>query len=237
LEKRNGSMNDRKVLVVDDEEDILELISFNLSREGFQVTCAATGEEALKKAPALLPDIMLLDIMLPGIDGLEVARRLKADRSTQRIPIVMLTAKGEESDIVKGLELGAEDYITKPFSPKVVNARLRAVLRRVANGKEVKPEDSVISFRDLTIHPGRHEVLVNNKPVKLTFTEFSILMFLARRPGWVLTRAQLIDAVRGKDYAVTDRSIDVQIVGLRRSLGTAGKYIETVRGVGYRLKE
>jgi two-component system phosphate regulon response regulator PhoB len=180
---------------------------------------------------------MLLDIMLPGIDGLEVARRLKADRSTKHIPIVMLTAKGEESDIEKGLELGAEDYITKPFSPKVVNARLRAVLRRVANGKEVKPEDSVISFRDLTIHPGRHEVLVNDKPVRLTFTEFSILMFLARRPGWVLTRAQLIDAVRGKDYAVTDRSIDVQIVGLRRSLGAAGKYIETVRGVGYRLKE
>jgi two-component system phosphate regulon response regulator PhoB len=230
-------MNDRRVLVVDDEEDILELISFNLGREGFQVTCAATGEEALKKAASVSPDIMLLDIMLPGIDGLEVARRLKADRSTQHIPIVMLTAKGEERDIVKGLELGAEDYITKPFSPKVVNARLRAVLRRVANGKEIKPEDAVISFKDLNIHPGRHEVLVNSKPVKLTFTEFSILMFLARRPGWVLTRAQLIDAVRGKDYAVTDRSIDVQIVGLRRSLGPAGKYIETVRGVGYRLKE
>jgi two-component system phosphate regulon response regulator PhoB len=160
----------------------------------------------LKKVPSISPDILLLDIMLPGIDGLEVARRLKADRSTKHIPIVMLTAKGEESDIVKGLELGAEDYITKPFSPKVVNARLRAVLRRVANGKEIKPEDAVISFKDLNIHPGRHEVLVNSKPVKLTFTEFSILMFLARRPGWVLTRAQLIDAVRDIECELTVRS-------------------------------
>jgi two-component system phosphate regulon response regulator PhoB len=230
-------MINKRVLVVDDEEDILELLSFSLSKEGFEVSCAPTGEEALKKVPSVSPEIVLLDIMLPGIDGLEVARRLKTDSSTRNIPIVMLSAKGEESDIVKGLELGAEDYITKPFSPKVVSARLRAVLRRAANGKDRKSEDSVISFKDIVIHPGRHEVLVKSKSVKLTFTEFSILMVLARRPGWVLTRAQLIDAVRGRDYAVTDRSIDVQIVGLRRTLGSAGKYIETVRGVGYRLKE
>ena len=229
------SMPRQKVLVVDDEEDILELLRFNLSKEGYQVSCVPSGEEALKFARAKVPDLILLDIMLPGIDGLEVCRRLKADGATKGIPIVMLTAKGEEADIVTGLELGADDYMTKPFSRKVLVARVRSVLRR----KDALSEDksSSVALDDLVIHFGRHEVLIKGKPVDLTFTEFGILSFLARRPGWVFTRSQIVDAVRGDDYFVTDRSVDVQIVGLRKKLGGAADYIETVRGVGYRFKE
>jgi len=225
----------QKILVVDDEEDILELLKFNLSREGYQVLCAVSGEQALRLVRSENPDLIMLDLMLPGIDGLEVTRRLKNDPDTKNLPIVMLTAKGEEADIVTGLELGADDYITKPFSPRVLIARIRAVLRRRIKGQT--EETSVLRIHDLEIDPGRHEVLVNEKPVQLTFTEFGILNYLARRPGWVFTRFQIVEAVRGEDYPVTDRSVDVQIVGLRRKLGPAGKYIETVRGVGYRFKE
>lgn len=228
-------MSSPKILVVDDEEDLLELLRFNLSGEGFSVTCAATGEDALDKLKAELPDLILLDLMLPGIDGLDVARRLKSQGKTKEIPIVMLTARGEEGDIVKGLEMGADDYVTKPFSRKVLAARIRAVLRR----KQEKPkdEDGVLAVHDLLIHPGRREVVVKGNPVELTFTEFGILNFLARRPGWVFTRSQIVDAVRGDEYFVTDRSVDVQIVGLRKKLGNTANYIETVRGVGYRFKE
>ena len=228
-------MAKEKILVVDDEEDILELLRFNLSREGYQVSCAASGEEALSLVRSEIPGLIVLDLMLPGIDGLEVTRRLKNDPNTKNIPIVMLTAKGEEADIVTGLELGADDYITKPFSPRILVARVRAVLRRKV--KEPSEDTSAFQIHNFLIHPGRHEVLVNGKPVQLTFTEFGILNYLARRPGWVFTRFQIVDAVRGEDYPVTDRSVDVQIVGLRRKLGPAGKYIETVRGVGYRFKE
>ncbi|MEJ2724296.1 MAG: response regulator [Deltaproteobacteria bacterium] len=224
-----------KVLVVDDEEDLLELLRFNLSKEGYEVSCAASGGDALKSVRSHIPDLILLDLMLPDMDGLEVARRLRNDSDTRNIPIVMLTAKGEEADIVTGLELGADDYITKPFSRKVLVARLRAVLRR--KGGETLEEDSIIAVHDLVIHPGRREVLVKGKPVKLTFTEFGILHFLARKAGWVFTRSQIVDAVRGDDYFVTDRSVDVQIVGLRKKLGHAGQCIETVRGVGYRFEE
>jgi len=225
----------QKILVVDDEEDILELLKFNLSREGYQVLCAVSGEQALRLVRSENPDLIMLDLMLPGIDGLEVTRRLKNDPDTKNLPIVMLTAKGEEADIVTGLELGADDYITKPFSPRVLIARIRAVLRRRIKGQT--EEASVLRIHDLEIDPGRHEVLVNEEPVQLTFTEFGILNYLARRPGWVFTRFQIVEAVRGEDYPVTDRSVDVQIVGLRKKLGPAGKYIETVRGVGYRFKE
>ena len=228
-------MAKEKILIVDDEEDILELLRFNLSREGYHVISAATGEKALCIVQSEIPDLIVLDLMLPGIDGLEVTRRLKSDNEIKDIPIVMLTAKGEEADIVTGLELGADDYITKPFSPRVLVARTRAVLRRKV--KETPKEDAVIRIHDLVIHPGRHEVLVSGNPIQLTFTEFGILNFLVRRPGWVFTRSQIVDAVRGDDYYVTDRSVDVQIVGLRKKLGLAGKYIETVRGVGYRFKE
>jgi two-component system alkaline phosphatase synthesis response regulator PhoP len=228
-------MAKQKILVVDDEEDILELLRFNLTKEGFAVVCAASGEEALKSALSNRPDLILLDLLLPGMDGLEVARRLKHDASTKEIPVIMVTAKGEEADIVTGLEVGAEDYITKPFSRKVLIARVRAVLRR----KAAAPADDqeVLSVDDLTIHPGRREVLVKGKPIPLTFTEFGILNFLARRPGWVFTRSQIVDAVKGDEYFVTDRAVDVQIVGLRKKLGSASKIIETVRGVGYRFKE
>lgn len=228
-------MAKEKILVVDDEEDILELLRFNLSREGYQISCAASGEDALSLVRSEIPDLIVLDLMLPGMDGLEVTRSLKNNLSTKNIPIVMLTAKGEEADIVTGLELGADDYITKPFSPRILVARVRAVLRR--NVKEAPDETSALRVHDLVIHPGRHEVVVEDKPVDLTFTEFGILNYLARRPGWVFTRFQIVDAIRGGDYPVTDRSVDVQIVGLRRKLGPAGKYIETVRGVGYRFKE
>ncbi len=228
-------MTNPKILVVDDEEDLLELLQYDLTREGFRVICASTGEEALALAGSEIPDLILLDLMLPGLDGLQVTRRLKGDLKTRNIPIAMLTARGEEADIVTGLELGAEDYITKPFSKRVLVARLKALLRR----KRSEPEDEkeLLTIRDLTIHPGRREVLVRGEPVQLTFTEFGILHFLARRPGWVFTRSQIVDAVRGEDYFVTDRAIDVQIVGLRKKLGAAAEYIETVRGVGYRFRE
>jgi len=228
-------MASQHVLAVDDEESILELLQYNLTREGYRVTCVQTGEEAVEAARAQGPDLILLDLMLPGLDGLEVCRILRGDSATSLIPVVMLTAKGEESDIVKGLELGADDYITKPFSPKVLMARIKTVLRRKSKG--LVDTAAPLTMHDVAIHPGRHEVLVGGEPVQLTLTEFKILHFLAGRPGWVFTRYQIVDAVHGTDYPVTDRSVDVQIVGLRKKLGHAGRYIETVRGVGYRFKE
>jgi len=228
-------MPKEQILVVDDEEDILELVRFNLLKEGHHVICAATGERAVEIARSELPDLIVLDLMLPGMDGLEVAKFLKNDPETKDIPVIMLTAKGEESDVVTGLELGADDYVTKPFSPRILMARVKAVLRR----KLTEPPDGseVVKIHNLVIHPGRREVRVDNKPVDLTFTEFGILSYLVRRPGWVFTRSQIVDAVRGTDYFVTDRSVDVQIVGLRKKLGLGGKFIQTVRGVGYRFKE
>jgi two-component system, OmpR family, alkaline phosphatase synthesis response regulator PhoP len=223
------------ILVVDDEEDILELLTYNLAREGYHVTGALTGEDALKEVRSTVFDLILLDLMLPGIDGLQVAKTVKNDPKACDIPIVMLTAKGEEADIVTGLELGADDYITKPFSPRILIARIRAVLRR----KSEKPidESALIHIHELEIDPGRRTVWVGGKSVDLTFTEFQILLTMARKPGWVFTRYNIVDAVRGNDYPVTDRSVDVQIVGLRKKLGPFGRYIETVRGVGYRFSE
>jgi two-component system phosphate regulon response regulator PhoB len=228
-------MSKEKILVVDDEEDILELVRYNLAKEGYQVKCVASGEDALKAASEETPDVVLLDLMLPGVHGLDVCRNLKSNESTMNIPIVMLTAKGEDADIVAGLELGADDYVTKPFSPRVLLARIRVVLRRKL---ETQPSEvSILKIHDFVINPGRHEALVKGRPVVLTATEFGILHFLARRPGWVFSRDQIISSVKGQDYAVTDRSVDVQIVGLRKKLGQAGSFIETVRGVGYRFKD
>lgn len=222
------------ILVVDDEKDILELVKYNLEKGGYRAAVAATGEEALKLARAKPPDLIVLDLMLPGIDGLDVCRTLKHDDKTAHVPIVMLTARGEEADVVAGLELGADDYVTKPFSPRVLLARIKAVLRRRAVSQ---PDDAVtVSMHGIVINPGRHEVLVRGKPVELTHTEFLILHLLARRPGWVFTRQQIIDAARGHT-AVTDRSVDVHIVGLRKKIEPCGDYIETIRGVGYRFKE
>jgi len=226
-------MSPKRILVVDDEEDILELVSYNLSREGYAVSRVSTGEDALKAVRTAPPDLIVLDLMLPGMDGLEVCRVFKKDRTTEHIPIVMLTAKGDEADIVAGLELGADDYITKPFSPKVLVARVRSVLRRKTLAPP--PETTVIKLKNLVIDPGRHEVLVEDEPVDLTLTEFRILHLLARRPGWVFTRDQIIERARGDDVVVTGRSVDVHITSLRRKLGPCGKYIETVRGIGYRF--
>jgi two-component system phosphate regulon response regulator PhoB len=228
-------MAKQRILVVDDEEDIIELVRYHLAREGYEVVVSASGEDALKKAKREALDLVVLDLMLPGLDGLEVAKALKADAKTKTLPLIMLTAKGEDADVVAGLELGADDYITKPFSPRVLIARVKTVLRR--RSREPIGESEAIRIHDLEIHPGRRTVLAGGQPVDLTFTEFQLLHVLARRPGWVFTRSQIVDAVRGGDYPVTDRSVDVQVVGLRKKLGTHGSYIETVRGVGYRFKE
>ena len=225
----------QKILVVEDDEDLAELIRYNLEKESFVVKAAGSGEEAVRAAAAEPFDLVLLDLMLPGIDGLEVCRRLKADQRTARLPIVMVTAKGEDTDIVAGLSLGADDYVVKPFSPKVLVARVRAVLRRLEAAGRPQPE--ILSIGELTISKERREVLVQGRPVGLTSREFDLLALLSRRRGWVFTRSQIIDSIQGDDRAVTDRAVDVQIVGLRRKLGDAGKLIETVRGIGYRLKD
>ena len=228
-------MVSQNILIIEDEEDIRELVRYNLERKKFEVNEAESGEEGLKVAARNKPDLILLDLMLPGKDGMQVCRELKQSDETRDIPVVMMTAKGEESDIVAGLESGAEDYIVKPFSPKVLVARVKAVLRR----KTAAPpsDEDVLRIYDLCIHPGRHEVELNGKPLALTASEFGVLHFLAGRPGWVFTRYQIVDAVHGEDYPVTERSVDVQIVGLRKKLGKAGEYIETVRGIGYRFKD
>jgi two-component system phosphate regulon response regulator PhoB len=225
-----------QILVVEDDEDIQELIRYNLSQAGYRVAVAGSGEEGLKAARAKKPDLILLDIMLPGMDGLEVCRTLSAQNDTRHMPIIMVTAKGEEADVITGLQMGADDYITKPFSPRVLLARIKVVLRRQGRDEEEGSEQP-LKAGEIHIHPGRREVHVKSKLVDLTFTEFGILLFLARHPGWVYTREQIVDAVHGEDYPVTDRSIDVQMVSLRRKLGAAGDAIETVRGVGYRFKE
>jgi two-component system, OmpR family, alkaline phosphatase synthesis response regulator PhoP len=224
-----------RILVVDDEPDILELVQYNLSKAQYEVVGVESGEEALVQVRTTPPDLIVLDLMLPGVDGLEVCRALKRDTRTAAVPIVMLTARGEEADIVAGLELGADDYLTKPFSPRVLLARIRAVLRRLHT--ESVAEDAVITHHGLVLHPGRHEVLVEGQPVPLTLTEFRVLHLLARHPGWVFTRNQIIAAAQGADVSVTERAVDVHIVSLRRKLGTIGEAIETIRGVGYRLQE
>ena len=221
------------ILVVDDEEDIRELVELNLSREGYQVLACDSGERALELVRSKKPDLVVLDLMLPGVDGLEVCKRLKADPDTRHILVVMLTAKGEEADIVAGLELGADDYVTKPFSGKVLVARVRRLLRR--HVEEIE-EGGIVRVEGVTIDPTRREVRIDGKLVTLTLTEYNILQSLARRPGVVFTRYQIVDKIHGDDYLVTDRAVDVQIVALRRKLGRYGKLIETVRGVGYKLK-
>ena len=223
------------VFVIEDEGDIAELMRYNLSLEGFQVEVFLTGEAGLKALESKTPDLLLLDLMLPGVDGLDICRRVKESSHKSQIPIIMVTAKGEEQDVVRGLELGADDYISKPFSPKVLIARAQAVIRRGHRPQE--SDESIVEREGLYIHPGRHEVKVLGEKIDLTNSEFQILYFLAKRPGWVFTRTQIVDALHGENYAVTDRSIDFQMVGLRKKLGSLGHYIETVRGVGYRFKE
>lgn len=229
-------MAKEKILLVEDAEDILELVRYNLAKEGFQVHCAMSGEEALNAVRQSTFDLILLDLMLPGVDGLEVCRRLRRDAATAQIPVIMLTAKSEETDVVVGLELGADDYMTKPFSPRVLIARIRAALRRKQQASSAAAQADMFTLGDLRIDRSRHEVSVKGELVRLTATEFGILLCLTKRPSWVFSRYQIVEAVRGEDWNVTDRAVDVQIVGLRKKLGSLGSCIETVRGVGYRFK-
>jgi len=228
-------MANESILIVEDEADIAELVTYNLQREGYNVAAVASGEEGLSRATREPPDLVLLDLMLPGLDGLEVCRRLRADARTASTPIIMVTAKGEEVDVVTGLELGADDYVTKPFSMRTLVARVRSVLRRA--GTPIPDDDGPLRVHGLEIHAGRHDVKVGGESVALTATEFAILYFLAKRPGWVFTRYQIVDGIRGPNYPVTERSVDVQIVSLRKKLGAEADVIETVRGVGYRFRE
>jgi two-component system phosphate regulon response regulator PhoB len=221
------------ILIVEDEEDIAELLEYNLGRQGYQPEAVGTGEDGLELARQAMPDLVLLDLMLPKLSGIEVCRALKADPETARIPVIMLTAKGEEEDVVAGFDAGADDYVTKPFRPKVLLARVKAVLRRGAAAR--LRENDVMEMEGISIHPGRHEVHVDGQKVDLTRTEFLILQFLASRPGWVFTRGQIVRSVHGDDYPVTGRSVDVQIAALRKKLGPAGEQVKTVRGVGYKM--
>ena len=226
--------NKARILVVDDEEDILEVIRYSLSKEGYQVTCVASGEIALDVAQKIGPDIILLDLMLPGVDGLDVCRQLKKIPETAHIPIIMITAKGEDVDIIIGLECGADDYVIKPFSSRVLLARIRTILRR----RNTTPVNTagLLRFRELTIDPDQHNVKIGAAKVDLTATEFKILLTLARRPGWVFTREQLVEVARGDSASVTLRSVDVHIVRLRNKLGSFGDWVETVRTLGYRFR-
>lgn len=224
------------VYIVEDESDIAELIKYSLSVKGYPTRIFNSGEEAIKAIEKQKPTLLLLDLMLPGLNGLGVCQRLKSQPQTQTIPIIMISAKGEESDIAFGLELGADDYVTKPFSPKILQARVSAVLRRTQKPATQNNSD-VYKIGDLSLDLGKHEVKVAGSKIELTKSEFQILHKLATKPGWVFTRTQIVEAIHGDNFAVTDRAVDFQMVGLRKKLGTIGSHLETVRGVGYKFKE
>jgi len=226
-------MPKEKILIVDDEKDIVELVRYNLEKEGYKIIPAYNGEEALELIKRQLPHLIILDLMLPGIDGLEVCRILKKDSRTSNIPIIMLTAKGEEADIVAGLELGADDYVTKPFSVRQLIARVRAVLRRVSFSTKDK---DLIKINDLVIDSIKHTVTLKGKLLELTSTEFKLLKCLAGNPGRVFTRDQLLNNAWSEDTFIVDRAVDVHIRRLRKKLGRASKFIVTVRGVGYKFE-
>lgn len=234
------------ILIVDDELPIRELLKYNLEKEGFTIYQAETGTQALEIARKKMPDLIILDLMLPDMSGLDICRIIKNDKPIAHIPIIMLTAKTEDSDIVGGLELGADDYITKPFSPKVLVARIQAVLRREeikSDSKKLLPDDekkqksSIIKLQKLSINPEKFEVHVNDKLINFSATEFAILTLLASHPGHVFSRQKIINSIKGESYPVTERSIDVQILSIRKKLGKKAKILETVRGVGYKINE
>lgn len=226
----------KRILVVEDEKDIVEMISYNLKRNGYDPVIARDGNEALAAVARETPDLVLLDLMLPGIDGTEVARRLKSDPETASLPIIMLTAKSEETDVVVGLTLGADDYVTKPFSIKILLARMANVLRR-GEGPSTPASGEILRAGPLSIDTSRHEVLLNDEPVKLTLTEFRLLAALVNARGRVLTRNTLMDKAMGEGIFVTDRAIDVHVTAIRKKLGEHAWLVHTVRGVGYRLLE
>lgn len=228
------------ILLVEDDADIQQLVTYNLIKAGMNVSCADRGEDALSLLEREPFDGIILDLMLPGQDGLDVCRTIRDQENTKNIPIIMLTARSEEDDIVAGLNIGADDYVTKPFSPKVLIARVQSILRRTPSEDSEQggqQRNKIISLHGLLIDPGRHEVICKGKQIQLTNTEFTILNLLAEKAGWVFTRQQIIDRARGYEYLITPRAVDVQIFGLRKKLGEAGELIETVRGIGYRIRE
>jgi len=232
--------NKPKILIVEDEEDLRNIVIYNLNREGYETVGVESGEEGLEWAISQKPDLIILDLMLPGMSGMEVCRQIKQNSDTRNLPIIIVSAKGEESDIVSGLELGADDYLTKPFSPRILLARVGTVLRRTehkAPESDVNGGPTLIDIDGLIIDSKKYLLKIDDESVNLTKSEFDILYFLVSRRGWVFTRYQIVDAIRGDKYVVTERSIDVQIAGLRKKLRAYADLIETVRGVGYRFKE
>ena len=227
---------DAKILIVEDERDIADLLRYNLQEAGFKTDYVRNGADALQRAIEKTPDLILLDLMLPEVDGMIVCRLLKNDPRTKNIPIVMVTAKTEEKDRVAGLELGADDYIIKPFSPREVVLRVSAVLRRIQIGKQTESTKR-IETHGVTIDLDKHQVLTESGPIDLTATEFKLITLFARSPGRVFTRDILMDVIWGQDYYGIDRTVDTHVSRLRRKLGEFGKHIETVHGVGYRFKE
>ncbi len=223
------------VLVIEDEPDIRELIEFNLKKYDYNVLLANNGEKGLKDARSYEPDLILLDLMLPGIQGIDVCRVIKSDENIKNTPIIILSALGQEEDIVKGLDAGADDYVSKPFSLDILNARIRSVLRRYIKN-DYGDANKTIILKGIKISPRTREVTIEGDLISLTYTEFQILHLLISHPGWVFTRYQIIDKIRGENYPVTDRSIDFQIVGLRKKMLGKGNLIETIRGVGYRFQ-
>ncbi len=221
------------IAVVDDEEDIRELVSVNLKKAGYKSKEYPDGKAFLRSLSKSLPDAVILDLMMPGLDGIEVCRSLRADERYRDLPVIMLTAKAEEADRVLGLEMGADDYVTKPFSPRELTARVKAVLRR----KKPQEEEKVSSLGDIIIDSNRHEVTVKGKQAKLTSTEFKILKILSSKRGWVFSREQILDSLWGNEKTVVDRTIDVHVKHLREKLGSAGKMIINVRGAGYKIEE
>jgi two-component system alkaline phosphatase synthesis response regulator PhoP len=236
IEKRQTVLKTEKIVVIEDEADILEVIAYNLKREGYDVVTSTSGEDGLEKIERTKPNLVVLDLMLPEIDGIELCRKLKSDPVTQSIPVIMVTAKGEESDVVLGLGVGADDYVTKPFSPRELTARVKAVLRRSKSRGEAGVRERV-AFEGIVIDPQRHEVKVDGETVMLTATEFRLLHFLASHPGRVFTRDHLLTRVVGEDAIVIDRNIDVHVRAIRKKLGLRRDLVETIRGVGYRFRD
>ena len=226
-------MADEKILIIEDDQDIVEMLEYNLREEGYDTFSALNGKDGIALAKKEQPNLIILDIMLPILDGFEVCRMLKSDEIAAQIPVIILSAKSQETDKIVGLELGADDYVTKPFSPRELIARIRAILRR---GKEQR-SDRRIKRGDIVIDSTKHRVQVGADDISLTFTEFKLLEFMARRPGVVFSRAQILDAVSGEETMVYDRTVDAHVKSLRHKLGPAKDYIETIRGAGYRFKE
>lgn len=226
-------MAKEKILIVEDDADIIEMISYNLKKENYSVTSVPDGERAAHSAKRDKPDLIILDLMLPGMDGLEVCRNLRKNELTAHIPIIMLTAKSQEADKVAGLELGADDYMTKPFSPQELIARIKAVLRR---GKDPLVK-KIVKVGDIVVDSLKYKVTISGKSVSLTPTEFKLLEFIVQRPGIVLSRDKILDNVFGYEVSIYDRTVDAHMKSLRKKLGKARDYIETIRGAGYRFKE